>query len=68
MEYERCILCHRKLKSKEARARGLGSKCWSKLQKLDRQEKAKKKERMEAKKLKMPLLKGQINIFDKEGE
>lgn len=64
MEHERCILCHRKLKTDEARARGLGSRCWAKLQKLDREEKRKRKERMEAKKLKTQLLKGQIDIFE----
>lgn len=68
MERNRCILCHRKLKDPESKARGLGSRCWAKLKKLDKQEKIKKKERREAKKSKIQLIKGQINIFDKEGE
>lgn len=67
---DRCILCHRKLKSPESKARGLGPACWSKLKKLDKEEKKKRKEIQKIKELKNALLKGQISLFDdkKEGD
>lgn len=68
MDCVRCLLCHRKLKDDESRARRLGPTCWHKLKKLDKQEKAKQKERHEVKKLKDMILKGQVSLFDKEGE
>jgi hypothetical protein len=68
MEHDRCLLCGRKLKNKEARIRGLGSKCWQKLKRLDKQEKAKRKERIEAKKLKVQLIKGQVDVFEMIGD
>jgi hypothetical protein len=68
MEHDRCILCHRKLKDSVSKARGLGPVCFAKIKKLDKQEKAKRKERMEANKLKVQLIKGQVDVFEMIGD
>lgn len=65
--HERCLLCKRKLKSEESQARGMGSSCWKKLKKLDKEEKRKRKLRLEEKKRKEELIKGQIK-FELEEE
>lgn len=69
MVHKICLLCHRKLKNKESQELGLGPTCASKLRKLDKENKVKKKERYEIKKLKDQVLKGQVNMFgeDKDG-
>lgn len=66
--HERCLLCKRKLKSEESQARGMGTSCWKKLKKLDKEEKRKRKIRIEAKKRKDELLKGQISFEELEVE
>ena len=64
---KRCVLCHRPLKSDESKARGMGSSCWKKLKKLDKEEKRKRKIKLEEKKRKEELIKGQIK-FELEEE
>jgi len=63
-EPKQCLICHRKLKSAESRARGLGKTCWNKLKKLDKDEKKRKKAKQEANKLKEEIIKNQINVFE----
>jgi len=63
-EPKQCLICHRKLKSTESRARGLGIKCWNKLKKLDKDEKKRKKAKQDANKLKLEIIKNQINVFE----
>lgn len=66
--HDRCLLCKRKLKSEESRKLGLGSSCLRKLRKLDKEEKIKRKIKLEAKKRKEELLKGQISFEELEGD
>lgn len=65
--HDRCLLCKRKLKSEESRKLGLGSSCLKKLKKLDKEEKKKRKIKLEEKKRKAELVKGQIK-FELEEE
>lgn len=65
---DRCFLCHRKLKDQLSKSRGLGPTCWSKIKKLDKQEKIKRKQKLETKRLKDTLIKGQVSLFDKESD
>jgi len=62
-EPKQCLICHRKLKSAESKARGLGKTCWNKLKKLDKDEKKRRKAKQDANKLKSEIIKGQMNVF-----
>jgi hypothetical protein len=58
---DRCLICHRKLKDADSIARGIGPKCWSMLQIVSKQQKAKRKARVS---LKNKEIKGQITMFE----
>lgn len=60
---DRCLICHHKLRDAESIARGIGPKCWAMLQTVSKQQKAKRKARVE---LKNKEIKGQINMFEGE--
>jgi len=62
----RCLVCHRQLKSPESITRKIGSTCWNRLMKLTKEEKQKKKIKLVTKRLKVELIKGQINFFEQE--
>lgn len=61
---ERCLICHRKLRDSESIARKIGPTCWKRIEKVAKEEKAKRKARL---KLKNNQIKGQISLFEMEG-
>lgn len=63
MEYDRCIICNRKLKDNESKRRGLGPVCYARVNKIVKADKKKKLERKILKE-KIKPLNGQINIDD----
>lgn len=62
----RCLVCNRKLNDSESIRRKIGPACWRRLQRLTKEEKAKKKAKREANKRKAEMLKGQITMFEGE--
>jgi len=61
----RCLVCNRTLKDKESIARKIGPTCFSRLMKFNKEEKLKKKHRLELKKLAKGDIPGQLNLFEK---
>lgn len=61
---ERCLICHRKLRDQESISRKIGPTCWSRLAKVTKQEKERKKARQEKLKFKALIAKGQVSVFD----
>jgi hypothetical protein len=60
---QRCLICNRVLKGEESISRKIGPTCWLRLQKVAKEDRAKRKARL---KLKNNTLKGQMTIFDME--
>lgn len=63
---ERCLICHRPLKDEISIKRKIGPKCYERMQLVTKQQKAKRKARTAALKLKDRQLKGQINMFEED--
>jgi hypothetical protein len=61
---DRCLVCHRKLKSEKSKEIGIGPVCLSRINKVAKKQKQRHKEKIERKKI--AKVKGQISIFDKE--
>jgi hypothetical protein len=61
---QRCLICNRALKGEESISRKIGPTCWLRLQKVAKDDRAKRKARL---KLKRNVLKGQLTIFEMEG-
>jgi len=62
----RCLICHRKLKDQESINRKIGPTCFARIQKVTKEEKARKKARKEANKRNADILKNQISIFEED--
>ena len=58
----RCLICHRKLRDQESIDRKIGPTCFSRLRKLNLEEKTKKKARKAESKRKAEIIKNQISI------
>ncbi|MEY8763377.1 MULTISPECIES: DUF6011 domain-containing protein [Clostridium] len=58
---DRCLVCGRKLKSKESKEIGIGPVCLSRINKVKREQKKRHKEKIQHK---QEILKGQINMFN----
>jgi hypothetical protein len=62
---QKCLICNRRLKDEESITRKIGPTCWHRLQKVAKEDRAKRKAKL---KLKKNVLKGQVTMFEVEGE
>ncbi|MCM0648670.1 DUF6011 domain-containing protein [Clostridium swellfunianum] len=60
---QRCLICNRKLVDEESIKRKIGPNCWSLVQRLAKEEKAKRKAKLKFKKYEVE---GQVTIFEME--
>lgn len=61
MKIDRCLVCHRKLKSKESQAIGIGPVCLARINKVKKDQMKRHEEKL--RKNKIEKIPGQISLF-----
>lgn len=61
---DRCLICHRKLKDEESKKRGMGPTCWSRVMKVVKEDKARRRARATQNKQVNGEIPGQVSLFE----